>query len=86
MGDLDSINTNRVQYGISMAHKMLKGLNEHIVMGTRPALERLCEWKDARTDDFKKPFPEPSMLMLRFFLTYQPLISCTSNMNTIVDS
>lgn len=61
MGDLESINTNRVQYGISMAHKMLKGLSEHIVMGTRPALERLCEWKDARTDDFKKPFPEPKV-------------------------
>lgn len=61
MSDLESINTNRVQYGIAMAHKMLKGLSEHIVMGTRPALERLCEWKDARTDDFKKPFPEPSM-------------------------
>lgn len=78
MSDLESINTNRVQYGIAMAHKMLKGLSEHIVMGTRPALERLCEWKDARTDDFKKPFPEPSMSKdywiqdLFWFVSYFP--------------
>ncbi|XP_052075827.1 tetratricopeptide repeat protein 29-like isoform X1 [Mytilus californianus] len=59
LGDKEAISTNRVQFGIAMAHKMMKGLDSHTVMGTRPALERLIEWKNARVDDFEKPFPEP---------------------------
>lgn len=59
MGDKEAINTNRVQFGIAMAHKMMNGIGSHTVMGTRPALERLIEWKNARTDEFDKPFPEP---------------------------
>lgn len=46
---------------------MLKGLSEYIVMGIRSVLERFCEWKDVRIDDFKKFFFELSMLMMRFF-------------------
>lgn len=67
MGDLEFININRVQYGIFMVYKMLKGLSEYIVMGIRSVLERFCEWKDVRIDDFKKFFFELSMLMMRFF-------------------
>lgn len=71
MGDLEFININRVQYGIFMVYKMLKGLSEYIVMGIRSVLERFCEWKDVRIDDFKKFFFELSMLMMRFFIISQ---------------
>ena len=60
LGDKEAISTNRVQFGIAMAHKMMNGIDSHMVMGTRPALERLIEWKNARVDEFDKPFPEPS--------------------------
>lgn len=59
LGDKEAISTNRVQFGIAMAHKMMKGIDSHMVMGTRPALERLIDWKNARVDEFDKPFPEP---------------------------
>ncbi|KAK3099441.1 hypothetical protein FSP39_004392 [Pinctada imbricata] len=61
MGDMESISTNRVQYGIAMAHRMMTGFGEHVVLGNRPSLERLIQWKDDRTDEFKKPFPEPKV-------------------------
>lgn len=59
MGDAESISTNRVQFGIAMAHKMLAGISEHVVTGHRQAIERIIEWKNARTDEFDKPYPEP---------------------------
>lgn len=64
MGDAESISTNRVQFGIAMAHKMLTGISEHVVTGHRQAVERIIEWKNARTDEFDKPYPEPSMFFL----------------------
>jgi hypothetical protein len=62
MGEVASINVNRVQFGVAMAHKMLQGIGSHIVINNLPALERLIEWKSSRIDDFDKPFPEPSKL------------------------
>lgn len=59
LSDKEAISTNRVQFGIAMAHRMLGGFNGHVVLEHRPALERMIEWKSARTDDFEKPFPEP---------------------------
>ncbi|XP_060603184.1 tetratricopeptide repeat protein 29-like isoform X2 [Ruditapes philippinarum] len=59
MGEVASINVNRVQFGVAMAHKMLQGIGSHIVINNLPALERLIEWKSSRIDDFDKPFPEP---------------------------
>ncbi|XP_045203343.2 tetratricopeptide repeat protein 29-like isoform X2 [Mercenaria mercenaria] len=59
MGEVASINVNRVQFGVAMAHKMLQGIGGHIVANHLPALERLIEWKSSRVDDFDKPFPEP---------------------------
>lgn len=59
LGEVASINVNRVQFGVSMAHKMMRSLGSHITMNTIPALERLIEWKSSRIDDFDKPFPEP---------------------------
>lgn len=59
MGEMSSINVNRVQFGVAMAHKMLQGTQSHIVMNHQQALERLIEWKSSRVDDFEKPFPEP---------------------------
>ena len=61
LSDGSSINTNRVQFGIAMAHKMMGGIGNHIVLGSRPAMERLVEWKSSRTDEFDKPFPEPGL-------------------------
>lgn len=60
MGEISSINVNRVQFGVAMAHKMLQNVGGHIVANHLPALERLIEWKSSRVDDFEKPFPEPS--------------------------
>ena len=62
MGETESINVNRVQYGVSMAHKMLRHLGKHITMNSMPAIERLIEWKSSRMDEFDKPFPEPSKI------------------------
>ncbi|WAQ99087.1 TTC29-like protein [Mya arenaria] len=59
MGETASINVNRVQFGVAMAHKMLQSVGSHIVVNHIPALERLIEWKSSRVDDFDKPFPEP---------------------------
>lgn len=59
MGEVESINVNRVQFGVAMAHKMLQVVGTHIVTNNLPSLERLIEWKSARVDDFDKPFPEP---------------------------
>ncbi|XP_041356982.1 tetratricopeptide repeat protein 29-like [Gigantopelta aegis] len=60
MGEASLIHANRVQYGIAMAHRMLKGFGNHIIQGHQPCLERLIEWKSARTDEFEKPIPNPS--------------------------
>lgn len=59
MGEVSSINVNRVQFGVAMAHKMLQGVGSHIVANHLQALERLIEWKSSRVDDFDKPYPEP---------------------------
>ncbi|XP_060083817.1 tetratricopeptide repeat protein 29-like [Ylistrum balloti] len=59
LSDKEAINTNRVQFGIAMAHRMMSGFHGHVVLEHRNALERMIEWKSARTDDFEKPFPEP---------------------------
>ncbi|KAL3878955.1 hypothetical protein ACJMK2_031279 [Sinanodonta woodiana] len=65
MGDVASININRVQFGIAMAHKMQTGVARHIVMNSRQALERIVEWKSSRLDEFEKPFPKPVKLVPR---------------------
>ncbi|XP_052279004.1 tetratricopeptide repeat protein 29-like [Dreissena polymorpha] len=61
MGETASINVNRVQYGVAMAHRMLQAVGSHIVTNSLPALERLIEWKSSRVDEFDRPFPEPRM-------------------------
>lgn len=55
--DTETMSVNRVQYGIAMAHKMLQGMGKHIILGTRPCIERLCDWKSARADDLGKELP-----------------------------
>ncbi|ESO89436.1 hypothetical protein LOTGIDRAFT_125277 [Lottia gigantea] len=60
LGETVSINTNRVQYGISMAHRMMAGFGAHLVDISQPSIERIVDWKSSRTDEFDKPFPEPS--------------------------
>ncbi|KAL5011539.1 hypothetical protein ScPMuIL_010090 [Solemya velum] len=59
LSDFQAINTNRVQFGIAMAHKTLRGFGDHVVLGSRQAVERVVEWKCSRTEEFDKPFPEP---------------------------
>lgn len=59
LAENEAINTNRVQFGIAMAHKMLQGFGEHVVQESRSVLERMIEWKSVRTDEFDKPLVEP---------------------------
>ncbi|KAK6172611.1 hypothetical protein SNE40_016231 [Patella caerulea] len=59
LGQTSAIHVNRVQYGIALAHRMMSGFGKHLVQTNQPSIERLTEWKSARTDEFDKPFPDP---------------------------
>ena len=58
LGDPDSTNVNRVQYGIAMAHRMMGKFANHVVVGDKTCMGRLVEWKSVRTDHFQKPIPD----------------------------
>ncbi|CAL1539763.1 unnamed protein product [Lymnaea stagnalis] len=58
LGDPESTNVNRVQYGIAMAHRMMGKFANHIVVGGKTCISRLAEWKSVRTDEFSKPIPD----------------------------
>ncbi|XP_046369889.1 tetratricopeptide repeat protein 29-like [Haliotis rufescens] len=60
MGEASAIHVNRVQYGISLAHRMMARFAKHVDEGNRSCMERLTEWKSARADDFDKPLPDPN--------------------------
>jgi len=58
LGDPDSTNVNRVQYGIAMAHRMMGKFANHVVIGDKTCMSRLVDWKSVRTDDFNKAIPD----------------------------
>lgn len=58
LNDKESIKTARVQYGVAQAHHMLQAVANHINLRSRPCIERLVDWKSARSDEFAKPLPE----------------------------
>ncbi|XP_046569064.1 tetratricopeptide repeat protein 29-like [Haliotis rubra] len=60
MGEASAIHVNRVQYGISLAHRMMARFAKHVEEGDRQCMERLTEWKSARADDFDKPMVDPN--------------------------
>ena len=59
MNDTETISSSRVLFGVAAAHKMLEHFSTHINIATKPAMERIIEWKDNRGDEFDKPVPEP---------------------------
>ncbi|CAG5125879.1 unnamed protein product [Candidula unifasciata] len=58
LNDQESTNTNRVQYGIAMAHRMMGKFANHIVVGDSTCMVRLLDWKSVRTDEFNKQIPD----------------------------
>ena len=58
--DAKNINAARVLCGVATAHKMLSHFAAHVQTTTRPAVERLIEWKDNRADEFEKEIPQHS--------------------------
>ncbi|GFN94233.1 tetratricopeptide repeat protein 29 [Plakobranchus ocellatus] len=58
LGDPESTNVNRVQYGIAIAHRMMGKFANHVVIGDKTCMSRLVDWKSVRTDEFSKPIPD----------------------------
>lgn len=52
------INASRVQYGISVGHRMLPRFIKHLDQDSLPCWERLLDWKEYKKNEFDKPIPD----------------------------
>lgn len=52
------INASRVQYGISVGHRMLSRFVKHLDQDSLPSWERLLDWKESKKNEFDKPISD----------------------------
>lgn len=60
MTDTEVLDEARVQYGISIAHKMAKDYMKFINLNTRESVRELLTWKSTRQAAFCTEDPDPN--------------------------
>lgn len=60
MNHHEATEANRVLYGISKAHKILKHFNANVELGTRKTINNLLKWKYESPDSCEQIFMDKS--------------------------